>query len=76
MKPTKCPAKQQRKNYGKKSEKRGEERRQRVKVKTAVSLLNGRIQKKGPPVHRPPLWTWSMDLIVDPVHGLTPVDHP
>ena len=27
-------------------------------------------KKKGPPVHGPPLWTWSMDLIVDPVHGL------
>ena len=38
-KPTKCPAREKKK-WGKKSEKRGEERKQKVKVKTAVSLLN------------------------------------
>ena len=26
----------------------------------------------GPPVYGPPLWTKSMDLYVDPVHGLPP----
>ena len=60
MKTTKCLAKQKQ-TSGKKSENIGEERKQKVKVKTAVSLLNG------PPLHGPPLWTWSMDLIVDPV---------
>ena len=38
MKPTKCPARE--KKWGKKSEKRVEERKRKVKVKTAVSLLN------------------------------------
>ena len=37
MKPTKCPAKE--KKWGKKSEKIGEERKQKVKVMTAVPLL-------------------------------------
>ena len=37
MKSTKCPAKEKR---GEKSEKRGEERKRKVNVKTAVSLLN------------------------------------
>ena len=37
MKPTKCPARK--KKWGKKSERRGEERKWKVKVKTAVSLL-------------------------------------
>ena len=36
-KPTKCPARE--KKWGKKREKRGEERKRKVKVKTAVSLL-------------------------------------
>ena len=44
MKTTKCLAKQKQ-TSGKKSENIGEERKQKVKVKTAVSLLNGRIQK-------------------------------
>ena len=46
MKPTKCPAGE--KKWGKKSEIRGEERSQseKVKVKTAVSLLNPKTQKK------------------------------
>ena len=35
MKPTKCPARE--KKWGKKSEKRREERKRKVKVKTAVS---------------------------------------
>ena len=39
MKPTKCPAREKKKR-GNKSEKRGEERKRKVKVKTAVSLLN------------------------------------
>ena len=43
MKTTKCLAKQKQ-TSGKKSENIGEERKQKVKV-TAVSLLNGRIQK-------------------------------
>ena len=43
MKPTKCPARE--KKCGKKSEKRGEERERKVKVKTAVSLLNPKISK-------------------------------
>ena len=38
MKPTKCPARE--KKMTKKSEKRGEERKGKVKAKTAVSLLN------------------------------------
>ena len=38
MKPTKCPAKE--KNMRQKKRKGGEERKQKVKVKTAVSLLN------------------------------------
>ena len=38
MKPTKCPARE--KKEGNKSEKRGEEKKRKVKVKTAVSLLN------------------------------------
>ena len=38
MKPTKCPARE--KKMSKKSEKRGEERKGKVKVKTAVSLSN------------------------------------
>ena len=38
MKPTKCPA--WGKKRDKKSEKRGKERNRKVKVKTAVSLLN------------------------------------
>ena len=38
MKPTKCPARE--KKRGKKSEKRGEGKKRKVKVKTAVSLLN------------------------------------
>ena len=38
MKPTKCPARE--KEMSKKGEKRGEERKGKVKVKTAVSLLN------------------------------------
>ena len=38
MKPTKCPARE--KNMSKKSKKRGEERKAKVTVKTAVSLLN------------------------------------
>ena len=37
MKPTKCPAKE--KNWGNESERKGEERKQKDKVKTAVSLL-------------------------------------
>ena len=37
MKPTKCPAKEQK--WSKKSEKRREEKKWKVKVKTAVSLL-------------------------------------
>ena len=41
MKPTKCPARE--KKWGKKSEKRREERKRKVKVKTAVSLLNPKI---------------------------------
>ena len=43
MKPTKCPARE--KKWGKKSEKRGEERKWKVKVKTAVSLLNPKTRK-------------------------------
>ena len=39
MKPTKCPAREKKK-MSEKSEKRGEERKGKVKVKTAVSLLN------------------------------------
>jgi len=38
MKSTKCPAKE--KKEARKAEKRGEERKRKVKVKTAVSLLN------------------------------------
>ena len=38
MKPTKCPAKEKKK--GKKSERRGKERKLRVEVKTAESFLN------------------------------------
>ena len=38
MKPTKCPARE--KNEARKVKKRGEERKLKVKVKTAVSLLN------------------------------------
>ena len=38
MKPTKCPARE--KKWGNKSEKRGEDRKRKVKVKTAVSLFN------------------------------------
>ena len=38
MKPTKCP--ERKKKRGKKSEKGGEERKQKGKVKTALSLLN------------------------------------
>ena len=38
MKPTKCPARE--KKWGKKSEKRGKDRKRKVKVKTAESLLN------------------------------------
>ena len=38
MKPTKCPARE--KKIDNKSEKRGEERKRKVKVKTAVSPLN------------------------------------
>ena len=38
MKPTKCPAKE--KKLSMKREKRGEERKRKVKAKTAVSLLN------------------------------------
>ena len=38
MKPTICPARE--KKEGNKSEKRGEEKKRKVKVKTAVSLLN------------------------------------
>ena len=38
MKPTKCPARE--KKRGKKSEKGGQERKQKVKIKSAVSLLN------------------------------------
>ena len=38
MKPTKCPTKE--KKWGKESEKIREERKRKVKVKTAVSLLN------------------------------------
>ena len=41
MKPTKCPEID--KKRGMKSEKRGEERKQKVKVKTAVSLWNPKI---------------------------------
>ena len=48
MKSTKCLAKQKH-TSGKKSENIGEERKQKVKVKTAVSLLNGRVQKYDPP---------------------------
>ena len=33
-----------RKKWGKKSEKRGEERKRKVKVKTAVSLLNPKLE--------------------------------
>ena len=39
MKPTKCPAREK-KNEARKAKKRREERKQKVKVKTAVSLLN------------------------------------
>ena len=42
MKPTKCPARE--KKWGKKSEKRREERKRKVKVKTAVSLLNPNLE--------------------------------
>ena len=38
MKPTKYTAKE--KKWGKKSEKKGEERKRKVQVKTAVSLLD------------------------------------
>ena len=38
MKPTKCPARE--KKMRQEKWKRGEERKQKVKVKTAVSLLN------------------------------------
>ena len=38
MKPAKCPAKE--KKLSMKREKRGEERKRKVKAKTAVSLLN------------------------------------
>ena len=44
MKTTKCLPKQKQ-TPGKKSENIEEERKQKVKVKTAVSLLNARIQK-------------------------------
>ena len=41
MKACKCPANDKKKseNQGKESERRGNQRKQRVKVKTAVSLL-------------------------------------
>ena len=42
MKPTKCPARE--KKWGKKSEKRREGRKRKVKVKTAVSLLNPNLE--------------------------------
>ena len=40
MKPIKCPAKEEKMRQRKKSEKRGEESKWKVTVKTAVSLLN------------------------------------
>ena len=45
MKPTKRPARE--KKEGKNSEKRGEEKKRKVKVKTAVSLLNLEILLSG-----------------------------
>ena len=42
MKPTKCPARE--KKNSNKSEKRGEERKGKVKVKTAVSLVNPNLE--------------------------------
>ena len=44
MKPIQCP--EQEKKGGKKSEKRGEEKKQKVKVKTAVSLLEPKTTSK------------------------------
>ena len=44
MKPTKCPARE--KKWGKKSQKGGEERKRKVKVKTAVSLFNPKLVSK------------------------------
>ena len=41
MRPPKCPARE--KKLGKKTEKRGAERKRKVKVKTAVSLLNAKL---------------------------------
>ena len=43
MKPTKCPAREKKK-WGKKSQKRREEKKRKVKVKTAVSLLNQKLE--------------------------------
>ena len=45
MKPIKCPAREKKK-WGKKSEKRREERKRKVNVKTAVSLLNPKTMSK------------------------------
>ena len=43
MKTTKCPAKE--KKWDKKNKKRGEARKRKLKVKTAVSLLNTNFEK-------------------------------
>ena len=55
MKPTICPARE--KKEGNKSEKRGEEKKRKVKVKTAVSLLNLEILLSGP------AWTSQADAL-------------
>ena len=53
MKPTKCQAKE--KKWGKKSEKRGEEKKWKVILKTAVSLLNPKTITKFCFLHMPKL---------------------
>ena len=55
MKPTKIMSSKRKKKWGKKSAKRGEERKWKVKVKTAVSLLNPKTVSKFCFLHMPEL---------------------
>ena len=41
---------------------------------TSVVFAVGMYTKRGPQVHGPPLWTWSMDHLCEPSPCTTPVD--
>ena len=72
MKPSKCPARE--KKWGKKSQKGGEERKRKVKVKSAVSLFNPKPVSKFYFLHMPELCKLMVCIWIKRLQSVQPVN--